>query len=281
MALSGATTISVVYDNIKVVVNGVEITPTDANGNVVEPFQYNGTTYLPVRAIASALGKSVSYSDVTNTVSINSVTMSTVTLSTGYYIGGINIASGTYYCKAISGNGNFIVKDASGNLIVNEMFGVDGGYYTGSFSNLTIGDNYSIEITSGLSIKFIPNDALGTSASENVDMTVREYYPNTKIPTLESVTGMVYYKSDISDGDTYRYYYTLTQLTADGLDEYSQKLIDSGFSYIKTIDHDNGSSSLLFANYYTGYVLGFGYLQDSNGSVTYFVMYYYDPDLIS
>ncbi len=35
--------------------------PKDANGNVVEPFTMNGTTYLPVRAISNALEKDVEW----------------------------------------------------------------------------------------------------------------------------------------------------------------------------------------------------------------------------
>ena len=58
------------YRNINIVVDGNEITPTDANGNYVEPFIMDGTTYLPVRAVANAFGKDVSWDDTTNTVSI-------------------------------------------------------------------------------------------------------------------------------------------------------------------------------------------------------------------
>ncbi|MBQ9976669.1 MAG: hypothetical protein IJP16_09160 [Clostridia bacterium] len=47
------------YNDIKICIDGNYITPKDAGGNVVEPFIINGTTYLPVRAVASALGKEV------------------------------------------------------------------------------------------------------------------------------------------------------------------------------------------------------------------------------
>ena len=62
--------IKVVYNDIKISINGKQITPKDANGNTVEPFSYNGTVYLPVRAISQALGSSVSWNADTNTVSI-------------------------------------------------------------------------------------------------------------------------------------------------------------------------------------------------------------------
>ena len=59
-----------VYDNIRIVVHGKEVTPKDVNGNIVEPFIYGGTTYLPVRAISNALGEDVDWDGDTNTVYI-------------------------------------------------------------------------------------------------------------------------------------------------------------------------------------------------------------------
>lgn len=56
------------YNNIKISLNGQEIQPKDANGNYVEPFIINGTTYLPVRAVANALGVNVDWDGNTNTV---------------------------------------------------------------------------------------------------------------------------------------------------------------------------------------------------------------------
>ena len=49
------------YSNIKIYVDGALITPKDANGNIVEPFISDGTTYLPVRAVGEALGKKVEW----------------------------------------------------------------------------------------------------------------------------------------------------------------------------------------------------------------------------
>ena len=46
-------------NGIKIFVDGQKINPKDAQGNSVQPFIYNGTTYLPVRAVADALGKAV------------------------------------------------------------------------------------------------------------------------------------------------------------------------------------------------------------------------------
>ena len=58
------------YNNIKIYIDGAEIVPKDANGNVVEPFTMNGTTYLPVRAISNAFGKDVEWDGSTQSVYI-------------------------------------------------------------------------------------------------------------------------------------------------------------------------------------------------------------------
>lgn len=47
--------IKVVQGGIKLYVEGQLVKPTDAAGNVVEPFIYDGTTYLPLRALSNAL----------------------------------------------------------------------------------------------------------------------------------------------------------------------------------------------------------------------------------
>lgn len=49
MAKQSAEMIQVLYDNIKIFKNGRPIEPKDVNGKIVEPFTYNGTTYLPLR----------------------------------------------------------------------------------------------------------------------------------------------------------------------------------------------------------------------------------------
>lgn len=68
LAKEASESITAVYQNIKLVVDGVLIEPKDANGNAVEPFIYNGTTYLPVRSVAQAFGKEVSWDGENATV---------------------------------------------------------------------------------------------------------------------------------------------------------------------------------------------------------------------
>lgn len=59
--------VDIYFRNIKMVVDGVEVdTPA-------EPFIYNGSTYLPVRAVGEALGKEVDWDGDTSTVYIGKV----------------------------------------------------------------------------------------------------------------------------------------------------------------------------------------------------------------
>ena len=44
---------------VRIVIDGQELVPTDADGNRVDPIIIDGTTYLPVRAVAGAFGKAV------------------------------------------------------------------------------------------------------------------------------------------------------------------------------------------------------------------------------
>lgn len=71
-ATTGKKQINVEYDNIKINIDGNNYVAKDVNGNVVEPFTYNGTTFLPVRGVANAFGKNVGWDDSTKTVIITS-----------------------------------------------------------------------------------------------------------------------------------------------------------------------------------------------------------------
>lgn len=60
------------YSNIKVTLDGKPVSLVDAAGNAVEPFAVDGTTYLPIRAVASALGLDVSWDGATSTAVLTS-----------------------------------------------------------------------------------------------------------------------------------------------------------------------------------------------------------------
>jgi len=59
---------TVEYKNIQVSLDGKKLDLKDAAGNAVEPFMFDGTNYLPARALAEALGLDVAWDGSTNTV---------------------------------------------------------------------------------------------------------------------------------------------------------------------------------------------------------------------
>ena len=67
-ATVGRRTVEIDYNNISVTLDGKKVELVDANGKPVEPFAIDGTTYLPVRAVSTALGLDVEWNGTTNTV---------------------------------------------------------------------------------------------------------------------------------------------------------------------------------------------------------------------
>lgn len=61
----------VLGDNVNIYINGTQFKPTDAAGKAVYPIIKDGTTYLPVRAIAQAFAKKVDWDSESATVIIN------------------------------------------------------------------------------------------------------------------------------------------------------------------------------------------------------------------
>ena len=57
-----------IYTGVNIYVDDKLIQPKDEQGNPVEPFIYDGTTYLPIRAISTALGKPIAWEGKTQSV---------------------------------------------------------------------------------------------------------------------------------------------------------------------------------------------------------------------
>lgn len=69
IATDGLRTLeNVKVGGIRIVIDNKEFTCTDASGAVVEPMIYNGTTYIPVRAVSTAFGKAVHWDGEESTV---------------------------------------------------------------------------------------------------------------------------------------------------------------------------------------------------------------------
>lgn len=93
-ATVGSRTAELWYNNIKIMINGKEVTPVDANGNAVEPFTIDGTTYLPVRGIASSLGMNVGWDAATSTVTLD---------NPGVFQGGVQVYDDKYVTIEFAG----------------------------------------------------------------------------------------------------------------------------------------------------------------------------------
>lgn len=68
MAATTGTLQNVITSGVTIFVDGKQFSPTDANGKPVEPFIYQGTTYLPVRAVSNALDVDVDWDQATFSV---------------------------------------------------------------------------------------------------------------------------------------------------------------------------------------------------------------------
>jgi hypothetical protein len=97
-AAAGQRSENLNFMDIKITLDGQVVTPTDVEGNVVEPFAIDGTTYLPVRGIASALGLDVTWDDTTSTVVLNDIPQKDITDSE-YKVA---IQDMYIYCKLIN-----------------------------------------------------------------------------------------------------------------------------------------------------------------------------------
>lgn len=70
-ALATNGSIRIEASPISILVNGEVFQPKDANGNDVEVFCWNGTTYAPLRALAEAYGLEVGYDSERNLATVN------------------------------------------------------------------------------------------------------------------------------------------------------------------------------------------------------------------
>ena len=109
------------YD-ITVMYNGEAQAMTDAAGNAVYPVSYNGTTYLPVRAVSNMLGVAVDWDGATQTVILRDSADGRTTAKSG---GAASDASGQEEIKAYLAPGITVkyngevqtMTDAAGNTV--------------------------------------------------------------------------------------------------------------------------------------------------------------------
>lgn len=119
------TSIPVSFSNIKIMIDGKQLNTSK------EPFTYNGTTYLPVRAVAEAVGKDVTWDGTTKAVYLGEKPQNTTPTTSNqtkelsakeYYY---EKYGSFYYDLLVTNNSsdslrvesNVVAKDAAGNSI--------------------------------------------------------------------------------------------------------------------------------------------------------------------
>ncbi|MCL2121228.1 MAG: right-handed parallel beta-helix repeat-containing protein [Clostridiales bacterium] len=107
-ALNLTKMIEVRYRDIKIYVDGEIVVTADASGRIVEPFIYDGATYLPIRAVSEALGMTVEWDGVTNSVYIGE--------SIPQEIKEITVSSAEEFVAALGSNRRILLQEGEYNL---------------------------------------------------------------------------------------------------------------------------------------------------------------------
>lgn len=186
-----------VSNNIKIIINGEELIPVDVNGNAVDVFVYNGTTYAPLRALTEALGATVGYDQVTRTATVDYNPHSGVDRT---YLNAMKVFK--YY------------EDLSTSCV----------QIIASLRNIYF------EVTNGL---LDPNEALETLAyySENLPSLYTQNEDASYMAQELSASGFTYYDNDLAVCAMYMKEAVGLVIEANGvLTTYIQEPTDEGFS---------------------------------------------------
>lgn len=137
-----------VNSGVSIYVDDVKLNPRDANGNPVEVFIYNGTTYLPVRAVSEALEVPVQWDGSTRSVYVGKHTGD----KPAVWLADMDYFSGTSSIEILESE-----NDNTSNLHYHCMTGNFNRTYllNGQYSNLTgvIFQKYSYRSSSLVSDK--------------------------------------------------------------------------------------------------------------------------------
>lgn len=140
-------TIPVSYKNIKIVIDGQEL-KTDK-----EPFIYDGTTYLPVRAVGEAVGKTVGWDGAANTVTLSSGENVTSTEDKQTTANGFVFS--TKHTTRVENGWTYTVSEITNNSGNNySMVEIEATYYGSDGTILGTGSAYVYDLLSGQTKSF-------------------------------------------------------------------------------------------------------------------------------
>jgi hypothetical protein len=141
-------TINVAFSGVQININGTVIIPKDADGDAVKPFTYNGTLYLPIRALANAFGEPVQWDGTTNSVYIGTYSKSLFVSPTGSDVTGSGSLNKPW--QTIAKARDFI-RQINGNMASDIVVYLRGGTYT-QMNTITFDSNDSG--TNGFNIRY-------------------------------------------------------------------------------------------------------------------------------
>jgi len=173
--------------NIKFVLNGSNWQPKDANGNKLSALVYNGSTYVPLKAVSEALGAEAKWNSSTSSITINTGDQSGVP-----YLDGDNSSNNNSGSNSSNSNSNSSNPSSSSNDNDNEDEDSSGPIGSlGSYGNpvpfntsFTFSDNYSYE-------------GFETSATYTYSIT------KTEPITRDQITKLGFQKPDSADDINY------------------------------------------------------------------------------
>ena len=188
-------------EKINIYVNGAKFTPRDANGTEVAPIAKDGTTYLPVRAIAQAFGKKVDWDGDTSSVLIKDA--STIDTTKTYKILAYGTESAITPDRDSSGGGLFTEAFTGKESQIWRFESVDGeeGFY--QIVNLKSGCAMDVNGQSRNPGATILQYNKGTGDNqkfmlvENADGSYKIYSKNSMLP-FETSAGQLRQNSDRS-----------------------------------------------------------------------------------
>lgn len=188
------------YQGIKITLDGQTITPKTESGAVVEPFTIDGTTYLPVRAVADSLGLDVSWDGTTKTVKLASKDSAGISVDDFMEITRFHVMTAEVGPTEESPYANRInavfLDDMSFYLLwsmpgqpdqfaVEGQFYVEDGYlnilYPGSLAGESIRDIYKVtQAGSGFALEHVQGENIlfpdqKTAVAYKVDNTLTQY----------------------------------------------------------------------------------------------------------
>ena len=158
-----AQNIDVIMNGIKIYWDGVEKTLTDANGNKVEPMIYQGTTYVPLRAMSNLMGKEVDWNQSEMAVYVGTKpTMRTIPLADMEE--NINNRTHSYISKYSFNLKNKVVSCNSGAICIGS-FGKNGNGWLGGEDITYVLDGKFSRFTGKM---VLPYEEVGSKGEQSV-----------------------------------------------------------------------------------------------------------------